>query len=305
MIEWDTILAIDHDERACKTYRANVDADRVECGNVADLLPLIVEARPDVILGGPPCQPYSSAGKQQGDKDTRDCVPDFCEAVRLLMHEGLHAEFKAVCTGSPCPVAPSVAAVEPAHVERALAYLVMSWQGRNGSAGTSPTNLTVARRFTSNGGSGGLRWASAVESIPVWHERLRTVAILNMDAFELVERIEDADGTAMYLDPPYVEKSDSYSHDLADADHDRLAEVLRQKKRMRCVVSYYDCDRVRDLYRGWTFVLCPLNKATSHQGQRGKVQTTAPEMLIINGPSLTDGGLFAGEDSSTACGAEA
>lgn len=82
MNDWRTILAIDHDAKACEVYRANIDAERVECGNVADFIDGMPYA--DVILGGPPCQPYSSAGKQQGDEDARDCVPDFCAAVERV-----------------------------------------------------------------------------------------------------------------------------------------------------------------------------------------------------------------------------
>jgi hypothetical protein len=35
----------------------------------------------DVILGGPPCQPFSDAGENEGEADDRDCIPDFCAAV--------------------------------------------------------------------------------------------------------------------------------------------------------------------------------------------------------------------------------
>jgi DNA (cytosine-5)-methyltransferase 1 len=35
----------------------------------------------DLIHGGPPCQPFSNAGRQQGALDSRDCWPMFVEAV--------------------------------------------------------------------------------------------------------------------------------------------------------------------------------------------------------------------------------
>ena len=35
----------------------------------------------DVIHGGPPCQPFSSAGKQRGAEDARDMFPEFVRAV--------------------------------------------------------------------------------------------------------------------------------------------------------------------------------------------------------------------------------
>ena len=218
----------------------------------------------------------------------------YARAASMLLHEELHKEMKAMCVGEACVPAPSIKDVERCHVDRALAYLVMSWQGRNGSAGTSFTNITLARRFTSNGGSGGLRWSSAVASIPAWHERLASVAILNMDAFELLDRLEDAKGTVVYLDPPYLRKSDKYIHDLADEEHPKLANALRRFKHTRVVVSYYDEPEIRAWYEGWTFIECPITKGLVNQGRRdagGAV--AAPEIMIINGPSLTGGrGLF-------------
>ncbi|MGA5341213.1 DNA cytosine methyltransferase [Streptomyces griseoincarnatus] len=38
----------------------------------------------DVIHGGPPCQPFSNAGRQQGHLDERDMWPDFVRAVREI-----------------------------------------------------------------------------------------------------------------------------------------------------------------------------------------------------------------------------
>lgn len=77
---WETILAIDHDRWAAACYRANFPGVRVECGNVADYLDSLPAA--DVVLGGPPCQPFSQAGERKGDKDARDGVPDFLAAVK-------------------------------------------------------------------------------------------------------------------------------------------------------------------------------------------------------------------------------
>lgn len=83
MTRWHTLLAIDFDKWAAETYRANFPGVRVECGPVANYVGALPPA--DVILGGPPCQPFSDAGENEGEGDERDCIPDFCSAVADVM----------------------------------------------------------------------------------------------------------------------------------------------------------------------------------------------------------------------------
>lgn len=45
-----------------------------------------------VIHGGPPCQPFSTAGRQQGHRDVRDMFPEFVRAVREIQPEAFVAE---------------------------------------------------------------------------------------------------------------------------------------------------------------------------------------------------------------------
>lgn len=79
MKRWQTLLAIDFDRWAAETYRANFPGVDVRCGPVASFLDELPDA--DVILGGPPCQPFSTAGEGEGESDERDCIPDFIAAV--------------------------------------------------------------------------------------------------------------------------------------------------------------------------------------------------------------------------------
>lgn len=46
----------------------------------------------DLIQGGPPCQPFSSAGRQKGKDDTRDMFPEFVRAVQEVNPRAFVAE---------------------------------------------------------------------------------------------------------------------------------------------------------------------------------------------------------------------
>ncbi len=201
--------------------------------------------------------------------------------MRFVMHEDLFREaadrWKARGYG-PSPGEPDV--------DRAEEFMVCSWFGRNGVAGTESYNHGFCVRYTANGGHAATRWRSTVESIPAWHERLRGVTILNRDAFDLLERVEDHKRTVIYCDPPYIEKGSTYVHDFAASDHGRLAELLRRFQRTRVVVSYYEHPLLADLYDGWQKIECPMTKALVNQGMRDQegVAVIANEVLLVNRP---------------------
>ena len=220
---------------------------------------------------------------------------------RTLMHETIHDEAAVryrARGNTPAPAEPDL--------DRAYDYLLTSWLGRNGVAGTHSYNQGYCVRYTANGGHAATRFMSVVESIPAWWRRLQRVTVLNRNARELLAKIEDARGTVIYLDPPYVEKGATYIHDFdgfmgtaalfcgedTPMTHQELARSLSRFRESRVVVSYYDHPIVRRLYEGWTFVPCPVTKSLVNQGMRTRSTekpVEAPEVLIVNGPSLAGG----------------
>jgi len=178
---------------------------------------------------------------------------------------------------TPCGLEPDL--------DRAYDYLLSSWMGRNGVAGTASYNQGFSRRFTVSGGHSGKRWRSVVESIPQWRRRMAQVTILNEDGIRLIERIEDHPSVAIYCDPPYLVKGAAYVYDLTAADHCRLATALSRFKNARVVVSYYDHPELNRLYPGWTQVKFDVPKAMASQGRREANDARATEVLLLNGPS--------------------
>lgn len=67
-------------EDCCATYRNNL---RSECHQI-----MITQEtqfpKAQIVIGGPPCQPFSRRGKQKGKDDVRNGFPAFIEAIRTV-----------------------------------------------------------------------------------------------------------------------------------------------------------------------------------------------------------------------------
>lgn len=71
-------IGYESDEDCCRTYSANLNG---ECHKV-HLTPDHVFPKAKVVIGGPPCQPFSVGGNQRGLEDSRDGFPVFISAVQ-------------------------------------------------------------------------------------------------------------------------------------------------------------------------------------------------------------------------------
>lgn len=76
-------LCVDLSEAATQTLlRAGLPAQRL---NAQDpITDLVSRVKPDLICGGPPCQPYSRSGKRMASSDPRDCIPAMMRIVQAV-----------------------------------------------------------------------------------------------------------------------------------------------------------------------------------------------------------------------------
>ena len=83
------LALVERDHDACETLREN--ARRQSLRGIASWRILEEDTRslqfatlgdPDLVTGGPPCQPFSVGGKHRGRIDDRDMIPEFIRGIR-------------------------------------------------------------------------------------------------------------------------------------------------------------------------------------------------------------------------------
>jgi DNA (cytosine-5)-methyltransferase 1 len=89
------VASYDHYTPAGETMRAVRPHWKVFSGEDGDVTKInwrTYRGHVDVMHGGPPCQPFSMAGRQLGKRDTRDMFPEFVRAVLEIKPQAFMAE---------------------------------------------------------------------------------------------------------------------------------------------------------------------------------------------------------------------
>lgn len=72
------VIGIERNTDCCNTYNSNLNG---KCKNDT-ITPAYNFPNADIVVGGPPCQPFSVHGKQMGMEDCRNGIPSFMAAVK-------------------------------------------------------------------------------------------------------------------------------------------------------------------------------------------------------------------------------
>lgn len=162
-------------------------------------------------------------------------------------------------------------------IQLAEDYFVCCWMGRSGKAGTEDEfKGNIAFRWEAGGGDSVVRFRNAIDGLREWRKILARCTFDCRDAFEFLDKCKDQEGHGLYVDPPWPDDGDGYTHKFTTADHHRLRDKLSMYGKTRVVIRYGDHPLIRDLYTG-----CPWHWL--EQDGRTAANKKKAEVLITNG----------------------
>ena len=95
---FEHLALVEWDHNAAETLKQNsasilgIDVERVFCIDAREFDCSKFTGKVDLLAGGPPCQPFSNAGKNMGHRDPRDMFPVFLDAVKVIKPKAVLVE---------------------------------------------------------------------------------------------------------------------------------------------------------------------------------------------------------------------
>jgi DNA adenine methylase len=163
-------------------------------------------------------------------------------------------------------------------LERARRFFVRARQVRTGLAQTASIGRWANCLNTSRAGMSGAvsRWLGSVEGLEYIATRLLRVQIENDKAESIIHRYDSSE-TLFYCDPPYPHESrgdsKAYGFEMNDNEHVSLSKLLNSVKG-KVAISGYDCELMRNLYKGWHMHKDKFKKAMSIKEDRQEILWT-------------------------------
>lgn len=107
------------------------------------------------------------------------------------------------------------------------------------------------------------------------------ISVSNNDGLEFISEVCRGK-TFLFIDPPYFEKGSSlYLNSLDEAYHQRLASKLKRLTSVAWVLTYDDCQEIRDMYSGWASVKSFDLRYTASERRKGKELMITPKGLSL------------------------
>ncbi len=98
-------------------------------------------------------------------------------------------------------------------------------------------------------------WSTIPDAVVPIHQRFKRVLVERNDALKIILRYDSVDALH-YVDPPYVNSTRAsaadagYRHEMSDADHERLLDVVMSVRGM-VLLCGYDNSLYGDRLKGW------------------------------------------------------
>jgi DNA adenine methylase len=144
----------------------------------------------------------------------------------------------------------------PDPIEQARRTLVRCGMGFGSSAMNTDNKTGFRGSATRSGTTPATDWRNQNRNLWDVIDRLRGVVIENRPAIEIIQ-YHDAPTTLHYVDPPYVHDTrtwlggkEAYRHEMTDAQHEELADVLHSLKGI-VILSGYPSALYDRLYSDW------------------------------------------------------
>jgi len=92
----------------------------------------------------------------------------------------------------------------------------------------------------------------------------------------------DPKATFFFIDPPYFDKGATLYLNALDADyHKALASQLKTMSDEAWVLTYDDCDEIRQMYRGWASIRPFSLRYTAAKRRTGKEVLITPKWMVL------------------------
>lgn len=107
----------------------------------------------------------------------------------------------------------------------------------------------------------------AIDYLSEVTERLKNVVIENKDFADLI-KVYDRPNALFYCDPPYYKTEKYYNVEFGMEQHRQLRDILSNIKG-KFILSYNDCDLIRDLYKDFCLIEVERNNNLTAKSGRG------------------------------------